>query len=126
MSAEDRLLAKRESAEQIDAVQLFLTCWDVETVAKRKVWSMDETLDFLGTPESQSIIDARSAKVTAIYSRMPKEFYLQTIMGKIAKITDESKATEIKTYLDGFMNWHKEAPPPSNREFAEQLMEQLK
>ena len=106
-------------------LELFLSCWHITTFAERAELTFDEACDFLLREDVQKAIDLRNEKLQTIYSRMPKQHGLEVMMGRLASIGAGTSATEIRTLFDTFMHWWREAPPPSNREFAESLMKQL-
>jgi len=113
------------TAETARALDVFLRAWSVAALAEHLDCTTDEALDFLESPEITRIIEERSKRMQAIYSRMPKTVYLELIMTELHKVDAGTTATKIQSLLNCFLAWYKEAPPPSNTEFAEKVLEQL-
>ena len=100
----------------------FLETWSISALSKELGGSFEEALDYLELPEVRQTIDDRAKRITRVYSRMPKAFYAQVIMSRVAQFDGQTRATEIATVMQCFLQWFREAPPPSDREFAEQLL----
>ena len=82
----------------------------------------EEALDYLTQQEVIDFLDGESAKLATLYNRIPKHMSLVMLLDKIDNTRGATDAAQV---IQGFNNWFKEAPPPSERSFAEKLMQEL-
>ncbi len=110
------------SNEDTTLIDAFLEHWSIKSIQSLNDWSFDQCLEFLERDDIKEFIEARSKRLEKMYSRMPKALYLQIVMNRVDHVlTNDKSATELAKVMDMFMVYHREAPPPSDNQFARSI-----
>lgn len=126
MSKEKDNHSRSLSRSQREALDVFHKAWSVSALAEHLDTDVDGALDFLEDPTIWAYIEERADRMQKLYARMPKSVYLEIIMAELHNTSESTTATKIQSLLNCFLQWYKEAPAPSNTEFAEAVMNSLR
>ena len=100
----------------------FCRHWSIHSTMSSLGMTMDETLDILLQDEAQDYINQISQKLEQVYKRMPVHLFAGIVM-KI--LTEATTATEKSQALTAFTKWVDLAPPPTDTESVERLVEAI-
>ena len=81
-----------------------------------------EAYQILTQDEVIEHLDFMSELQEKLYSRMPRYLAAQYIMEKIKTVKSASEGGQV---VSAFSKWFQDAPPPSNRKFIKDLMDNL-